>query len=77
MPHDPRVWLEDMRLAAEAIMQFTRGRTLDEYRNVPMLHAAVERKFEIIGEALSRLARAEPDLASQIRSHREIIAFRN
>ena len=39
--------------------------------------AAVERQFEIIGEALGQLARLEPETASRIGDHRRIIAFRN
>lgn len=42
-----------------------------------MLRAAVERKFEIIGEALSKLSKADPAIASHIAEHAGIIAFRN
>ncbi len=42
-----------------------------------MLRAAVERQFEIIGEALNRLMRLSPELASRIPSIGEAIAFRN
>ena len=42
-----------------------------------MLRAAIERQFEIIGEALNRLFRLEPDLADRITDGRRIIAFRN
>ena len=39
--------------------------------------AAVERKFEIIGEAVNRLHRLCPDLAERIPRMRNIIGFRN
>ena len=42
-----------------------------------MLRAVVERKLEIIGEALTQLAKSDADVASQISDHRRIIAFRN
>ncbi len=42
-----------------------------------MLRSAVERQFEIIGEAASRLAQADPALAEKLREHRRMIAFRN
>ena len=42
-----------------------------------MLRQAVERNFEIIGEAIKRRAHHDPDTASRIGSHAQIIAFRN
>jgi uncharacterized protein with HEPN domain len=39
--------------------------------------AAVEREFEVIGEALARLAKLDVELAAQISEHERIIAFRN
>ena len=47
------------------------------YADSDIIHSAVERKFEIIGEALSRLAKAHPEIANRIPRFREIIAFRN
>ena len=38
---------------------------------------AVERKFEIIGEAFNRLDKSDPTIAAQIPQHRQIISFRN
>ena len=42
-----------------------------------MLRAAVERKFEIIGEALSKLSKVDSAIVSNIGEHARIIAFRN
>ena len=42
-----------------------------------MLRAAVERKFEIIGEALSKLTKVDSAIASHISERARIIAFRN
>ena len=42
-----------------------------------MLCAAVEREFEIIGEALAQLAKRDAVLVARITGYRRIIAFRN
>lgn len=47
--------LHDIREAALAIFQFVRGKTFDDYRQDELLRSGVERKFEIIGDALNRI----------------------
>ena len=42
-----------------------------------MMRGAVERQFEIIGEALARLIRLDELLAARITEYRRIVAFRN
>jgi len=43
-----------------------------------LLQLAIEREFEIIGEALSRLEKVDPEtLADKIPEYRKIIDFRN
>jgi uncharacterized protein with HEPN domain len=71
------VLLWDARQAAEKIVRFTSGRSFDDYLADEMMSAAVERQFEIIGEALGNLRRAFPTLGSQIPDLARIIAFRN
>ena len=53
MQRDPRAFLWDVRESALAIQQFTAGMDAAAYAGNAMAQAAVERKFEIIGEALS------------------------
>ena len=77
MLHDARKYLYDIDQAAALIAQFTAGKGFARYQNDPMLRAAVERKLEIIGEALSQLARRHPELVDRISEFRRIIAFRN
>ena len=52
MPRDARKYLYDIDQAAALIAQFTTGKNFEQYRKEPMLRAAVEREFEIVGEAL-------------------------
>jgi uncharacterized protein with HEPN domain len=77
MQHETKKYLEDIALAAELIAQFTAGKTLADYMEDPMLRAAVERKFEIIGEALIQLSKRDAVVAGRISEHKRIIAFRN
>lgn len=77
MEHDPRAWLWDVCEAADRINEFVRGRSLADYLADAMLRAAVERQFEIIGEALNRLSRRSPEIAGRISSLRKAIAMRN
>jgi uncharacterized protein with HEPN domain len=77
MRHEAKRYLYDVAQAAEQIAQFTAGKTFEEYLRDPMLRAAVERKFEIIGEALAQLAKRHAPAAEHISEHRRIIAFRN
>ena len=69
--------LEDVRDAADFIRETAKGKTLADYRDNRMLRQAVERNFEIIGEALKRLAAHDPETSARIGEHRQIIAFRN
>jgi len=69
--------LEDARRAAERVATFTNGKTLDEYLSDALLRAAVERQFEIIGEALTRVRKSDSSVLERITAHPRIVAFRN
>lgn len=74
---EARKYLFDMHQAADLIARFTEGRTFEDYATDPMLRSAVERQFEILGEALGKLKKLDLELAGRISDHRRIIAFRN
>ena len=69
--------LEDVRQASSLITDFVYGKSLDDYLSDAFLRSAVERQFEIIGEALNRLSRTAPEVAEQIAQTRRVISFRN
>jgi uncharacterized protein with HEPN domain len=48
-----------------------------KYAEHEIVRAAVERKFEIIGETLTQLSKRDPVLARRVPDCRDIIAFRN
>jgi uncharacterized protein with HEPN domain len=72
-----RECLQDVLEQAEEAREFTSGMAVEAYLKDRKTQAAVERKFEIIGEALNRLHDADEDLLNQIRDYRSIISFRN
>lgn len=74
---EAKKYLYDVQQAASRIADFTSGKQLEDYRGDAMLRSAVERQFEIIGEALAQLAKLDDRIAAQISERRRIIAFRN
>jgi uncharacterized protein with HEPN domain len=70
-------YLWDVQRATERIGRFTSGRTVADYLSDDMLSAAVERQFEIIGEALVCIRKIAPEVAAMIPDVSQIIGFRN
>jgi len=70
-------FLSGISRASDLIRGFTSGKTLADYLADPMLRSAVERQFEIIGEALRRAIALDPSLGERIADAARIIAFRN
>jgi len=75
-PRSPKL-LEDIRDAAAFIREVANGKSLANYGADRLLRQAIERNFEIIGEAVKRLAQHDPETAARIDDYRQIIAFRN
>ena len=70
-------YLWDAQHAAERVARFTAERSFEDYLADDMLRAAVERQFEIIGEAFAGLRRSDLALAAAIPDLPRIVAFRN
>ena len=77
LPRRTRGYLFDALNSAQALEGFVSGKTLEDYQSSLLLRSAVERQFEIIGEALNQLSQRDPIVASRISQLREAIAFRN
>ena len=69
--------LEDVRQATELILQFTAGKSFADYDSDVLLRSAVERQFEIIGEAINRLSKIDKSISESLPDSPRIIAFRN
>jgi uncharacterized protein with HEPN domain len=71
-------YLWDMLQASRDILEFTRGVSLGEYNSNKMLQMAVERGFQILGEAARRVTEsfkaAHPEIPwSSMVGHRNVI----
>ena len=74
---ESRKLLLDAVEACEAIAQHLSGIEFPAYRDSRLLRHSVEREFEIIGEALNRMSKIDPDTAARISELRRIVDFRN
>ena len=77
MRRDHPTILKDALGAAEDIVSMLGDMSQQQFLEDRRTQRAVERSFEIIGEALSRLARDFPAIAEGIPECRRIIDFRN
>jgi uncharacterized protein with HEPN domain len=77
MPHEVQKLLYDMRSAAARIARFTAGKAFQDYKDDDLLRSGVERQFEIIGEAMTRLVKTSAETAAKITDWRKIAGFRN
>ena len=77
MNDETRKNLIDILQAAEEIQIFTHGMDFETYQNSPVTQRAVERDFEIIGEALNRIRQIDTELIEKVSEYHRIIGFRN
>ena len=67
----------DIKKAALELKQFTTEKSFEAFKEDRMLQVAVEREFEIIGEAMNRMLRQFPEEAETIPNLGRIIGMRN
>jgi uncharacterized protein with HEPN domain len=74
---NPQKYLYDIVDCCEFILDFTKGKTVEDYKKDRMFRSALERELQIIGEAMLQLHNSNPESAKKIAQHRNIIGFRH
>lgn len=77
MRPEAKKYLWDAHEAARLIRRFVADKSFADYQGDDMLRSAVERQFEIIGEALNLLSKIDAAVAADIPELARIVAFRN
>lgn len=76
MEKEVRIWLEDIKQSIDEIESFLpEKRNFFEFRNDLKTRKAIERNIEIIGEAVNRILKVNPEL--RITNARKIVDTRN
>ena len=70
-------YFEDIQESCADIRQFLQNKTLEEYQSDKMLKAAVERKLEIIGEAVNKASKIDPAVRENLPEAGKLIGLRN
>ncbi len=71
-----RAWLDDILHSIEEIKEdLPDKKNFFEYQKNRTARRAIERNLEIIGEAMSRILKVDPNI--KIKSSRKIVDFRN
>ncbi len=70
-------YLSDISRAGEDILSFTSGFDQEMFHTLPVVQAAVERKFRILGEAIVQCRHHFPDQVKQLGEVQAIVDFRN
>jgi uncharacterized protein with HEPN domain len=69
--------LFDVLESGRSVRAWCEARSFADYENDRQFRRAVEREFEIIGEALNRLAQSDEETAARISELSRIVGFRN
>lgn len=77
MQRDPRTRLYDAIKACERITSFVAGKLVEDVASDVMLSSALERQFEVLGEALNAFDRLHPEASAGIEEVSVAVAMRN
>jgi len=69
--------LTDILDSCQFIQSSCAKRTFDDYQNDRMFRRAIEREFEIVGEALKRVRDDDESIYNSITHANSIVGFRN
>lgn len=69
--------LWDVLTAVQRIQGFVAAKTWDHYAADVLLRSAVERQFEVAGEAMSVLRKLDPATAERVPDARKMVGMRN
>jgi len=77
MQLESKKYLYDVNQAAEKVSHFLKGKTFADYEADDLIKSAVERQFEIMGEALNQLSKIDAETIHKVSDYQQIISFRN
>lgn len=69
--------LWDLLTAVQRIQVFVAAKTWDDYASDVLLRSAVERQFEVAGEAMSVLRKVDPATADRVPNAHRMAGMRN
>jgi uncharacterized protein with HEPN domain len=74
---NPKKYLYDIVNCSEFVLQLTKEKTVDDYKNDRVFRSALERELQVIGEAMLQLDHISPETVEKTSEHRNIIGFRH
>ena len=77
MYHDKIQSVMDAVDACQELQTFTAGQTLESYKTDRLRRLAIERLFEILGEALNRVEDTDPSFRDHLPEMGKVIGMRN
>lgn len=77
MRHNPEKYLWHMLDACQFLLDYTTGKTIEDYKRDRAFRSALQHELQIIGEALMQLRFRHPETAAQIHEYEKIIRFRH